>query len=50
VDAARLTVSGQNLWTTTSYSGWDPEIPVLGTDSGGYPLARSWNVEVGVTF
>ena len=50
VQAARLMVTGQNLWMTTKYDGWDPENAVNGSDTGGYPKARSWNVAVNVTF
>jgi TonB-dependent starch-binding outer membrane protein SusC len=54
---ARLTVSGQNLWTWTSYSGYDPEVSSFasdptraGIDRGTYPRARTVNVGVDVTF
>jgi TonB-dependent starch-binding outer membrane protein SusC len=47
VDNARLTVTGQNLWITTKYSGWDPEQQA--TDPGGYPRARTWNVGFDLT-
>jgi TonB-dependent starch-binding outer membrane protein SusC len=48
VDAARLIVTGQNLWITTKYSGWDPEQQAV--DPGGYPRARTWNVGLNLTF
>jgi len=50
VDVARLTVTGQNLWTTTKYSGWDPENASNGSDTGGYPKAKTWNVGLNLTF
>jgi TonB-dependent starch-binding outer membrane protein SusC len=50
VDAARLTVTGQNLWTSTKYSGWDPENASNGNDNGGYPKAKTWNVGLNLTF
>jgi hypothetical protein len=48
VDAARLLVTGQNLWITTKYSGFDPQQQAM--DFGGYPRARTWNVGLNVTF
>ena len=51
MDAARLTVTGQNLWTTTKYGGGDPEnVGANGQDTGGYPRARSWNAGLNLTF
>jgi hypothetical protein len=50
VDQAQLTVTGQNLWITTDYSGWDPENAVNGVDTGGYPKAKTWNVGLNLTF
>jgi TonB-linked SusC/RagA family outer membrane protein len=48
VGGARLLVTGQNLWITTRYSGYDPEQRAV--DFGGYPRARTWNVGLNVTF
>ena len=55
--AARVYVTGQNAWTGTSYTGFDPEVNsmggdprVRGVDDGAYPRARVWNVGVNVTF
>ena len=44
----RLYVSGTNLWTRQSYTGYSPEFPngsnpfEVGLDFGGYPIAKSW--------
>jgi TonB-linked SusC/RagA family outer membrane protein len=53
--AARLYVTGSNLWTNTDYSGYDPDVSSQsvsngnrGIDIGAYPLAKS--VTFGVTF
>jgi hypothetical protein len=46
--AARLVVTGQNLWIATRYSGYDPEQAAV--DPGGYPRARAWNLGLDVTF
>jgi TonB-linked SusC/RagA family outer membrane protein len=55
--SARLYVTGQNLFTLTDYSGFDPEVNSLngspsarGLDVGAYPRARIWNVGVSITF
>ena len=57
VQAARLYVSGANLYTFTKYRGYDPETnergnsPVAqGVDLGGYPLARTFQFGMNVTF
>jgi TonB-dependent starch-binding outer membrane protein SusC len=54
---ARLYLTGQNLFTASNYSGFDPEVNsfggdarFLGIDSGAYPRARSYNVGLNVTF
>jgi TonB-dependent starch-binding outer membrane protein SusC len=48
ITGLRFYVSGQNLWTLTKYSGYDPEIgafnqsPLInGVDNGRFPVARS---------
>jgi TonB-dependent starch-binding outer membrane protein SusC len=46
--AARVVVTGQNLWLTTRYSGYDPENQA--SDPGGYPRARTWNFGLNLTF
>ena len=50
--SARLYVRAQNLWTTTKYTGYNPEVNSNGSSSGqtaqiatdfyAYPLARTW--------
>ncbi|WP_026969833.1 SusC/RagA family TonB-linked outer membrane protein [Algoriphagus terrigena] len=57
--AIRLSVTGQNLFVITDYSGFDPEINT-GTTSGGiqtfgidrftYPRARTFMVNLNLTF
>ena len=56
-EAARLFVTGQNLWVSTDYSGFDPDVNssggdarIGGVDVGAYPRQRAWNVGVNVTF
>ena len=57
VESARLFLTGQNLFVSTDYTGYDPEVngvggdPRLpGVDVGAYPRARTWNVGLMVTF
>jgi TonB-linked SusC/RagA family outer membrane protein len=53
----RLYVTASNLWTLTNYSGYDPEANtygqstnVIGIDSGGYPMAKTYIVGLNVGF
>lgn len=55
--SVRLYLTGQNVFTITDYSGWDPEVNSLGGDTrfggldvGAFPRARTWNVGLNVTF
>ncbi len=55
----RLYVTGENLWTITKYTGYDPEIGgpttagmnnVQGVDRGYYPQAKSYMLGVNLQF
>ncbi len=52
----RLYISGQNLWTSTDYSGYDPEINsrsgniARGIDQGGYPTAKTYTIGLNLSF
>ena len=52
MEQARIYVAGQNLWTWTGYSGYDPEVSIRegaltpGLDFSAYP--RAWSVSFGV--
>jgi TonB-linked SusC/RagA family outer membrane protein len=55
--SARVYVTGQNLFTLTGYSGFDPDVNSQGGDPrfglidiGAYPRSRVWNVGVRATF
>lgn len=57
VESARLYLTGQNLFTITDYSGFDPEVNSVGGDArftgidvGAYPRARAYNVGLNLTF
>ncbi|MDR0873304.1 MAG: TonB-dependent receptor [Prevotellaceae bacterium] len=45
----RAFVSGQNLFTFTKYTGYDPEV-AGGIDTGVYPTARTFLAGAGITF
>ncbi len=54
---ARLYVAGENLYTWTKYSGYDPEVnslgdnnTVFGVDMNAYPRARMFRVGIQVGF
>ncbi len=52
----RVYVSGQNLYTWTKYTGYDPEVSVRnsaltpGLDFSSYPRARSFNMGINISF
>ncbi len=57
VRKARLYVSGQNLFTLTNYSGYDPEVSRFGQDNlatgvdlAGFPIAKSYLVGLQLGF
>ena len=56
IDKARFYVSGQNLFTLTNYSGYDPEVSIRNTaltpglDFSAYPRSMSFNMGVNLNF
>jgi TonB-linked SusC/RagA family outer membrane protein len=62
VRAARVSLSGQNLYTLTKYTGYDPEVgasvgrdvsaanQAIGLDNGRYPLTPVYSISIGVDF
>ncbi|MEG3657970.1 TonB-dependent receptor [Arenibacter palladensis] len=52
VDKLRIYLTGENLFTFTKYSGYDPEIGggVLGIDRGFYPQARTNQIGINLQF
>ncbi len=55
--SGRVYITGQNLFTLTDYTGYDPEVNSLGgspaargLDVGAYPRARVWNFGLSVSF
>lgn len=57
IQKLRAYISGQNLWTSTNYSGYNPEVSrrpgnalTPGEDYGTYPLAKVFTFGLNVTF
>lgn len=51
IDNVRLYLQGENLFTVTNYTGYDPEVGTRnGLDSGTYPQARTFTFGVNVSF
>lgn len=56
MQSLRLYVSGQNLWTITDYSWWDPEVNskgsdnTMGIDHFSYPIPKSYTIGLNATF
>lgn len=62
IEKVRIFVQAKNLLTITNYSGLDPEINLtnysnqeeanleIGVDRGAYPISRSFNIGLNVTF
>ncbi|SFN60809.1 SusC/RagA family TonB-linked outer membrane protein [Salegentibacter flavus] len=50
LSSARVYISGQNLYTLTDYSGFDPEVGPNGIDNNNYPVTRTILLGVNVGF
>lgn len=50
ISSLRFFVSGSNLFTLTSYSGFDPEVGESSIDWGTYPITRTISVGVDLKF
>ena len=52
ISKLRIYVTGENLFTITRYSGYDPEIggSVFGIDKGYYPQARTFLCGINLQF
>ncbi|TAJ11314.1 TonB-dependent receptor [Marinilabiliaceae bacterium JC017] len=55
LEKVRVSISGENLLTLTSYEGFDPETPTMGdplglNSSNGYPPVRTYLMGINVTF
>ncbi|HUR29842.1 MAG TPA: hypothetical protein VMZ69_00350, partial [Saprospiraceae bacterium] len=52
----RVYISGTNVWTKQSYSGYSPEFPnegnayEVGFDFGSYPVSKSWQGGIEIQF
>ena len=56
-DSIRISLSGQNLWLITDYTGFDPEVNSFGYDPtrtgidwGSFPNQRTYTFGINVTF
>lgn len=57
IDHAYLSISGQNLWLLTNYSGFDPEVNSfsfdpsrVGVDWNSFPNQKSYSMSLNITF
>ena len=50
MEEVRFSVSGQNLYTLTRYTGLDPEVGGSGIDSNVYPLTRNFTFGLNIMF
>ncbi|WP_354003117.1 SusC/RagA family TonB-linked outer membrane protein [Coprobacter tertius] len=56
LESARIFITGENLWTWTSYTGYDPEVSVRnsaltpGFDFSAYPRAYNFSLGVNLSF
>jgi TonB-dependent starch-binding outer membrane protein SusC len=59
VSGIRMSITGQNLWVSTGYDGYDPEVNTdrtingissYGIDYLAYPKSRSFILGLNVTF
>ena len=50
ISKARAYVTGENLFTVTKFSGYDPEVAANGIFYGGYPKQRVFTIGVNLTF
>jgi TonB-linked SusC/RagA family outer membrane protein len=50
LSSARLYVSGNNIYTFTNYTGFDPEVGVSGIDNNVYPVTRTFSVGINLGF
>lgn len=46
IDGLRIYVSGQNLYTITKYTGFDPEVGTNGIDNNVYPVTKVYSLGV----
>ncbi len=50
VSGLRIYLSGENLYTWTKFSGWDPESSLDGTSWFKYPNAKTYSIGIDLTF
>lgn len=50
ISKLRAYITGENLFTITNFTGYDPEVAANGIFSGGYPKQRTFTFGVNLTF
>jgi len=50
IDGLRIYLTGENAYTWTNFTGWDPEGNLDGTSWFAYPNARTYSVGLDLTF
>ena len=50
MEEVRFSISGQNLYTLTRYTGLDPEVGGSGIDGNVYPITRNFTFGINITF
>jgi TonB-linked SusC/RagA family outer membrane protein len=50
MEEVRFSISGQNLYTLTRYTGLDPEVGGSGIDSNVYPITRNFTFGLNIMF
>lgn len=50
ISSARIYLSGQNLFTLTRYTGFDPEVGANGIDLSVYPVTRTISAGINLNF
>lgn len=50
IQRIRAYVTGENLFTVTKFTGYDPEVAANGIFGGGYPKQRVFTIGVNLTF
>jgi hypothetical protein len=56
ISKLRVYITGRNVWTDQDYPGYSPEFPngsnayQVGFDFGSYPVAKSWQGGIEISF
>ena len=50
VNSVRVSISAENIFTLTRYTGFDPEVAINGIDSSRYPISRTVSLGLNINF